>query len=101
MRVFNGKKFVPLDKVLEQPEIMGLREDLGLELVRASRYHKLFEDCRFKVQGLPCPQILDSQKVIELEKPFLARYMERNHHRKVFKDVYKSDNNQAQLSFDW
>lgn len=101
MRVFNGKKFVPLDKVLEQPEIMGLREDLGLELVRASRYRKLFESCRFKVQGLPRPQILDSQKVIELEKPFLARYMERNHHRKVFKDVYQSDNNPAQLSFDW
>ena len=100
MLVYNGKKFVPLDEVLERPEILGLVEDLGLELLQASRYRALFRDMRFKIAGnsVPPSQIRDSRRV---ERPFIARFAERNHHYKDFRNVYQPDNNQTLLSFDW
>lgn len=103
MLVYNGRNYVLFSVCLKQPQIRATIQRLGLELVGYSRFREVYPREVPKLQGLPLPspQILDSREVIEPEKPFLARYMDRNHHRKDFRNVYQSDYNQAQLSFDW
>lgn len=103
MLVYNGRNYVPLSVCLKHPQIRATIQRLGLKLVGYSRFHEVYPRDIPKVQGLPLPalRILESQEVTEPEKPFLARYMNRNHHRKDFRNVYQSDYNKAQLSFDW
>ena len=91
MLVFDGKKFVPLHVVLARPDIVELVDTFGLELVWASRYNP--------PTWKPSWRSASANKRPEV--PFITRYMERNHHRTDFRNVYKSNYNKAQLSLDW
>lgn len=80
-----------------QAEIDALSQDLGLELVSKSRvpfYGVLWFRGLRNEMGVRF--ILDSR--IQYSRDLCARLSERNHHRKDFRRVYKSDYNNEELS---
>lgn len=80
-------------------EIIALMSDLDLVFVRKTFVPlppgKIWSDL---TSSRLCP-LLDNQPI---KSGISCRdFMERNHHYKNFKNVYPSDNNNAQGSFSW
>ena len=97
MLVYTGKKFVPLSKVLEQPEVLELRKDLLLEY-RSHRL-ELVKKFRSKFSDIVSyPPLVSAQAS---DTNLCQKLCERNHHRKDFRNVYSSENYYKDLSIDW
>lgn len=99
MLVYDGRKFIPVSSILNRPEILDLTEVLGLEYLGRSFYGRSY------VPAAWTPEILRSCLLPSAPMPkprtLCERLADRNHHRKNFSNVYTSDYNYSQLSFDW
>lgn len=98
MLVYNGRKNLPLSSVLEKSEVSALISDLGLELQRSSFAQLSMQVPDLTLEDL-CRQVNNLVKELcSYCSPALSceDYNKRNHTH-----VHKSNNNNAQLSFDW
>lgn len=102
MKVYDGRRFVPLQAVLNRPDILSLIETFDLEFLGRSLPNRWIVSPASQERFRQIVSEVNScSQKIENPRTFAEVFSERNHRRKNFKNVYKSNNDYTQLSIDW